>query len=115
MYTKVMVVDAQRLVREGISRILESELDIQVPAKDNFDAGVRDTSLNLDFGGGDFGMDDTVRMADDDGDVMMNMGDGPDRTLGAAPLIRPARISESPLSDIDEAFAGIEVDRSTID
>ncbi|MAI26677.1 MAG: DNA-binding response regulator [Spirochaeta sp.] len=32
MYTKVMVVDAQRLVREGISRILESELDIQVVA-----------------------------------------------------------------------------------
>ncbi|KAG4413019.1 hypothetical protein IFR04_013827 [Cadophora malorum] len=84
---------------------LLSELDIQVPAKDNFDAGERDTSLNLDFGGGDFGMDDTVRMADDDGDVMMNMGDGPDGTLGAAPLIRPARISESPLSDIDEALA----------
>ena len=32
MYTKVMVVDAQRLVREGISRILESEMDIQVVA-----------------------------------------------------------------------------------
>ena len=30
---------------------LLSELDIQVPAKDNFDAGERDTSLNLDFGG----------------------------------------------------------------
>ncbi|KAL5320355.1 hypothetical protein ACEPPN_011156 [Leptodophora sp. 'Broadleaf-Isolate-01'] len=85
---------------------LLSELDIQVPAKDNFDAGGRDESLNLDFGGGDFGMDDTVRMADDDGDIdMLNMGDGPDGTLAAAPLIRPARISESPLSDIDEAFA----------
>ncbi|CZT47898.1 related to double-strand-break repair protein rad21 [Rhynchosporium secalis] len=85
---------------------LLSELDIQVPAKDNFDAGERDTSLNLDFGGGDFEMDDTVRMADEDGDVdMMNMGDGPDGTLTTAPLIRPGRISESPLSDIDEAFA----------
>lgn len=80
---------------------LLSEMDIQLPGKDNFDAGDRDASLNLDFGN-----DDGVRLADDDGDVdMFNMGDGPDGTLGAAPLIRPKRISESPLSDIDDAFA----------
>ncbi|KAE8442830.1 hypothetical protein EG329_002802 [Mollisiaceae sp. DMI_Dod_QoI] len=80
---------------------LLSELDIQVPAKDNFDAGERDTSLNLDFGGGD----DGIRMADDDGDYdMLDMGDQ-DVTLPPAPLVRPERISESPLSDIDETLA----------
>ncbi|KUJ18693.1 uncharacterized protein LY89DRAFT_780715 [Mollisia scopiformis] len=81
---------------------LLSELDIQIPAKDNYDAGDRDTSLNLDFGGGD---DDGIRMADDDGDVdMFNMGDQ-DVTLPPAPLVRPERISESPLSDMDETLA----------
>lgn len=85
---------------------LVSELDVEVPAKDNSFAGGRDSSLNLDLGGGDFNNDDTIRMADDDGDVdMMNIGDGPDGTLGAVPLIRPERISESPLSDIDPEFA----------
>jgi cohesin complex subunit SCC1 len=79
-----------------------SELDIQAPAKDNFDLGERDTSLNLDFGG-----DDGIRMGDDDGDIdMFNMGDGPDiSALPAAAIIRPDRISESPLSDIDENVA----------
>jgi cohesin complex subunit SCC1 len=80
---------------------LLSELDIQVRAKDTFDAGERDTSLNFDFGGGD----DGVRMADDDGDIdMFNIGDDVS-ALPAAPLIRPGRISESPLSDIDETLA----------
>ena len=32
MYTKIMVVDSQRLVREGLSRILESEPDFEVVA-----------------------------------------------------------------------------------
>jgi cohesin complex subunit SCC1 len=83
---------------------LLSELDIQLPAKDNYDAGERDTSLNLDFGGGG-GDDDGIRMGDDDGDVdMFNMGDQ-DVTLPPAPLVRPERISESPLSDIDETLA----------
>jgi cohesin complex subunit SCC1 len=78
---------------------LLSELDIQVPAKDNFDHE-RDTSLNLDFGG-----DDGARIADDDGDVdMFNFGDDV-TALPAAPIIRPGRISESPLSDIDENVA----------
>jgi cohesin complex subunit SCC1 len=80
---------------------LLSELDIQVPAKD-LDIGERDTSLNLGFGG-----DDGFHMNNDDGDVeMFNMGDGPDiSALPAAPIIRPGRISESPLSDIDENLA----------
>lgn len=76
---------------------LLSEIDLQLPTKDNL--GDRDMSLNLNFGG-----DDGVRMGEDDGDVDMYMGDG-DVTLPVAPLIRPGRISESPLSDIDEALA----------
>lgn len=88
---------AARAVEEDIF----SELDMQVPTKDNLDHGERDTSLNLDFGGGD----DNIRMADDDGDIdMFNPGDdGP--ALPPAPIIRPGRISESPLSDIDENVA----------
>ncbi|CZR50364.1 related to double-strand-break repair protein rad21 [Phialocephala subalpina] len=79
---------------------LLSELDIQVPSKDN-EAGERDTSLNLDFGGGD----DGIRLADDDGDYdMLDMG-GDDIVLPPAPLVRPERISESPLSDIDDDLA----------
>jgi cohesin complex subunit SCC1 len=77
---------------------LLSEFDI-LPAKDNFDHE-RDTSLNLDFGG-----DDGARIADDDGDVdMFNFGDDV-TVLPVAPIIRPGRISESPLSDIDEHVA----------
>jgi cohesin complex subunit SCC1 len=78
-----------------------SDLDIQVPAKDTLDHGERDTSLNLDFGG----EEDNIRMADDDGDVdMFNFGDDV-TALPPAPIIRPGRISESPLSDIDEHVA----------
>ncbi|CAL3973275.1 unnamed protein product [Diplocarpon coronariae] len=85
---------------------LLSELDVQLPAKENSFGGERASSLNLDFGGGDFANDDTIRMADDDGDInMLNLGDAPDGTLDAPPLIRPERISESPLSDIDEVTA----------
>jgi cohesin complex subunit SCC1 len=87
---------AARAVEEDVF----SELDIQVPAKDNLDHGERDTSLNLDFGGGD-----NIRMADDDGDVdMFNFGDDV-TALPPAPIIRPGRISESPLSDMDEHLA----------
>ncbi|KAM4059029.1 rad21/rec8-like protein [Hirsutella rhossiliensis] len=67
----------------------------------------KDDSLALDLG------DDIVRIADGEGDIQMgdddfgfNPGDQsamPEMT-GAADLDR-ARISESPLSDIDEAFA----------
>lgn len=74
-----------------------SEMDFQITAKDNFQDD-RDQSLNLDFGG-----DDAVRI-DAEGDVdMFNMGDGADvSALPVAPVIDRARISESPLSDIDD-------------
>jgi len=78
-----------------------SDLDVQVPSKDSFMRDDRDMSLNLDFGG-----DDGVRMANDDGDVDMfdNIGDHPNvSNLPPAPVIDRARISESPLSDVDEA------------
>jgi cohesin complex subunit SCC1 len=81
-----------------------SEVDVQVPAKDNTEFIERDTSLNLGFGD-----DDGIRMMDDDGDVGMfnvDMGPEPDVShLPSAPLIRPERISESPLSDIDDVLA----------
>ena len=79
-----------------------SELDIQVSSKEDFIRDNRDVSLNLDFGG-----DDGIRMVDDDGDVDMygNIGDQPDvSALLAAPTIDRARISESPLSDVDAAL-----------
>lgn len=77
-----------------------SELDVHVPSKENFGRDDRDLSLNLDFGG-----DDGVRMADDgDVDMFDNIGDQPDvSALPVAPEINRARISESPLSDVDDA------------
>ncbi|PBP19467.1 double-strand-break repair protein rad21 [Diplocarpon rosae] len=96
---------------------LLSELDVQLPAKDNSLSGDRNSSLNLEFGGGEFENDDTIRMADDDGDInMLNLGDAPDGTLDVPPLIRPERISESPLSDIDEVTAAeLEAEHLTIE
>ncbi|KAI4868728.1 Rec8 like protein-domain-containing protein [Hypoxylon rubiginosum] len=81
-----------------------SELDMGLPAK----GAEREPSLNLDFG------DDTVRIADGDGDIPMAMDDdfqfnigeqsvAPE--MGGAPALDRARISESPLSDIDENIA----------
>ncbi|TLD25609.1 hypothetical protein PspLS_05503 [Pyricularia sp. CBS 133598] len=73
-----------------------------VPSKE------RDTSLGLDFGD-----DEQVRIADVEGDIPMfdddmdfNIGDAsamPQGIMDVAP--ERARISESPLSDIDPAFA----------
>ncbi|KAI6373924.1 hypothetical protein MCOR25_003311 [Pyricularia grisea] len=73
-----------------------------VPSKE------RDTSLGLDFGD-----DEQVRIADVEGDIPMfdddmdfNIGDAsamPQGLMDVAP--ERARISESPLSDIDPAFA----------
>lgn len=81
-----------------------SEPDIQVRREPG---SAKDDSLGLDLD------DDIVRIADEEGDIQMaddefgfNPGDQsaiPEMT-GAADLDR-ARISESPLSDIDEAFA----------
>ncbi|KAI0890709.1 Rec8 like protein-domain-containing protein [Annulohypoxylon maeteangense] len=79
-----------------------SELDMAPPAK-GLD---REPSLNLDFG------DDNVRIADGDGDIQMdddfqfNIGDqSAVPEMGGAPGLERARISESPLSDIDENVA----------
>lgn len=77
---------------------LLSEFDIQVRAKD-FDR-TRDHDMTLDLA---LGNDDGIHMADD-GDVdMFGIGDQPDvSALPAAPVIDRARISESPLSDVNE-------------
>jgi cohesin complex subunit SCC1 len=86
----------------GVDEDMFSEFDMMSRTKDG--AG-RDQSLNLDFG------DDGVRIADNEGDIMMDddFGFNADDqsampTMGARPDTR-ARISESPLSDIDDDFA----------
>ncbi|KAK1755115.1 cohesin subunit rad21 [Echria macrotheca] len=84
---------------------LFSEMDLGGPGKDRH---AREESLGLDL---DFG--DNVRFADPDGDIQMGDDDFQfqveDNTampegLGMPDMTR-ARISESPLSDIDEDFA----------
>lgn len=77
---------------------LISEMEFQAPAKE-IDMEERDTSLNLGFNNDD----DQIRMGDDDGDIDMFNGDVSE--FPAAPMIRPERISESPLSDIDDHLA----------
>lgn len=90
---------AARAVEEDIF----SEFDLPQPTKD------RDNDQSTALGFGDGG----IRIHDEDGDIMMgdddfqlNLGDqsavAPD---AAAPDMARARISESPLSDIDEEFA----------
>jgi len=77
-----------------------SDTDIQIPAKETFPRGQDESQLDLGFGGdGDDGFQiDDVEMG--------GIGDGPDvSALPAAPIIDRARISESPLSDIDEDVA----------
>ncbi|KAF7872630.1 hypothetical protein EAF04_003548 [Stromatinia cepivora] len=89
---------------------LLSELDIQPRAKDVFDDGDRETSINLGFGDDD----DGFQIGDDDGDIdMLNIGGEPDiSALPRAPELERARISESPLSDIDETIvAEVEADQ----
>ena len=84
---------------------LLSEFDIQVRAKD-FDR-TRDHDMTLDLA---LGNDDGIHMADD-GDVdMFGIGDQPDvSALPVAPVIDRTRISESPLSDVNEnAASGAE-------
>lgn len=81
---------------------LISEIDFRIPTKE-LDLEERDTSLDLGFNNDD----DQIRLGDDDGDIdMHDLGDAPDVSLlPGAPLIRPERISESPLSDVDETYA----------
>ncbi|KAM3084736.1 sister chromatid cohesion protein 1 [Clarireedia jacksonii] len=78
---------------------LISELDVQLRAKDAYDAGEPEPSINLGFGN-----DDGIQLGDDDGDIdMLNIGGEPDiSVIPRAPELERARISESPLSDIDE-------------
>ncbi|KAK4136725.1 hypothetical protein BT67DRAFT_188943 [Trichocladium antarcticum] len=84
-----------------------SELDFGGPSKDR---QAREPSLGLDL---DLG--DGIHIADDEGDIQMH-DDGLEFNLGdqsampgadgpAVPDMTRARISESPLSDIDEDFA----------
>jgi cohesin complex subunit SCC1 len=82
-----------------------SELDMAGPSKGRAE---REPSLGLDL---DFG--DGVRIHDEDGDVPMadddfnfDIGEPSVNPAAAAPVPDPrARISESPLSDVDEEFA----------
>ncbi|KAL1843735.1 hypothetical protein VTJ49DRAFT_116 [Mycothermus thermophilus] len=79
-----------------------SELDMGGPSKDQ---RVREESLGLDL---DFG--DGVHIADADGDIQMgdDLQFNVDESAmpgAAGPDMSRARISESPLSDIDEEFA----------
>lgn len=77
-----------------------SELDIN--ARNAKNQGDREPSLNLDF-------EDGVRIADDEGDI--HMGDdlqfnpNDQSAMPTAQLLGRERISESPLSDIDEDLA----------
>lgn len=91
-------------IARGVEDDIFSELDVAPPAK----GAEPEPSLNLDFG------DDTVRIADGDGDIPMAMDDdfqfnigeqsvAPE--MGGALGLDRARISESPLSDIDENIA----------
>ncbi|KAK3382333.1 Rec8 like protein-domain-containing protein [Lasiosphaeria ovina] len=82
-----------------------SEMDIGGPSKDR---RTREPSLGLDL---DF--DDGVQIVDDEGDIQMGDDDlhfdiGDQSAVPGAPAIpglSRARISESPLSDVDEEFA----------
>ncbi|KAH6634094.1 Rec8 like protein-domain-containing protein [Chaetomium sp. MPI-SDFR-AT-0129] len=81
-----------------------SELDVGGPSKDR---QVREPSLGLDL---DFG--EGVQIADEEGDIQMgdddlqfNVGDESGMPGASRPDMARARISESPLSDIDENFA----------
>lgn len=81
-----------------------SELDVGGPSKDRRE---REPSLGLDL---DFG--DGIHIADGEGDIQMgdddlqfNIGDQSAMPDSAARDMTRARISESPLSDIDEEFA----------
>jgi cohesin complex subunit SCC1 len=89
---------------------LFSQLDIEAPRKD-LDEGQVSMGLDLTFDDAGEG----VRIAGDDGDILMgdddmtyDIGDQSVHPAADAPVPVPdprARISESPLSDVDEEFA----------
>lgn len=88
-------------VARGVEDDIFSEFDLPQPVKD------RDHDQSTALGFGDGG----VRIHDDDGDVVMGDDDfqldlGDETAMAqAGPNMARARISESPLSDIDEEFA----------
>jgi len=105
--TKLMEKSAIELGRDapaarGVEDDLFSEMDFGGPNKDHDIAA----DLELDFG-------DDIPIHDDEGDIQMGDDDlqfhVEDQTVMAGALAAPdlnrARISESPLSDIDEDFA----------
>ena len=78
---------------------LFSELDIRAPAK-GLEADGQDTTLGFGYNNDDEGL----RLGEDDGDVdMFNAPDISD--LPIAPRVGRGRISESPLSDVDDTYA----------
>lgn len=93
-------------VARSVEDDMFSELDVRSKGKDH---GVtdREASINRDF------MDGGVRIADDEGDIHMgddlNFDLGNQTDMGAPSMpemnMSRARISESPLSDIDPEFA----------
>lgn len=88
-------------VARGVEEDMFSEFDLPQTAKERG----HDESTALGFG------DAGIRIHDDDGDIVMGDDDfqlnlGDQSAVGPAePDMARARISESPLSDIDEAFA----------
>ncbi|KAI1006847.1 hypothetical protein K3495_g1372 [Podosphaera aphanis] len=87
--------------------------DTPAPSKEIFGADERESSLNIVSNDNvpmsyndDIQMpfDDDIRMPDQDGDIEMTSGDHHDISLPAAPIVYPERISESPLSDIDDVI-----------
>ncbi|KHJ30390.1 putative double-strand-break repair protein rad21 [Erysiphe necator] len=97
-------------VARDIEDDLMSKMDIQVPAKGTLELSDRDASLKIEFGNDNTQIiDEVIRVEDTDLDVEMYKGDQPDLTLSSVPLLQPERISESPLSDLDETVTAAEV------
>lgn len=93
------------------ARAVEDDIFSELSAGPGKQRGTREPSLGLDL---DYG--DGVRIADDEGDIQMgdddlqfNVADHSEIPEGlstpGAPNMARARISESPLSDIDDEFA----------
>ncbi|KAL3419207.1 Cohesin subunit rad21 [Phlyctema vagabunda] len=89
---------AARAVEED----LLSEMDVQLPSKEADLGGDNEPSITFNFGNDD----DELRLQDDDGDVeMFNIGEQTDMSaLPPATVLGRERISESPLSDVDETI-----------
>lgn len=89
------------------ARSIEDDMFSELDMGFGKEQGEREASLGLDL---DFG--DDVRIADNEGDIQMgdddfqfNLGDQSAMPAATRPDMTRTRISESPLSDIDETFA----------